>query len=140
MKILFAADGSGHTKKALAFLVTNPELLGSDGELVVVHIQPALPPHVTSWVGAAAVDDYHRDESVKVLAPIEEFLKRHELRFTTKWLVGPPAVEIVKAAQREKAHLILMGTHGHGLVGRALMGSVAQNVLVESQVPVLLVK
>jgi nucleotide-binding universal stress UspA family protein len=34
----------------------------------------------------------------------------------------------------------MMGTHGHGLLGRALMGSVAQNVLSECDMPVLLVK
>jgi nucleotide-binding universal stress UspA family protein len=33
-----------------------------------------------------------------------------------------------------------MGTHGHGLLGRAVMGSVAQRVLTESDAPVLLVK
>ena len=40
----------------------------------------------------------------------------------------------------EKAHLIVMGTHGHGLLGRAVMGSVAQRVLTEAELPVLLVK
>jgi nucleotide-binding universal stress UspA family protein len=33
-----------------------------------------------------------------------------------------------------------MGTHGHGMLGRALMGSVAQNVISECDIPVLLVK
>jgi len=36
--------------------------------------------------------------------------------------------------------MIVMGTHGHGLLGRALMGSVAQKVVAETDVPVLLVK
>lgn len=44
------------------------------------------------------------------------------------------------AAHREKAHLIVMGTHGHGLLGRVLMGSVAQRVVADCDVPVLLVK
>jgi len=46
----------------------------------------------------------------------------------------------VLAAKREKAQMIVMGTHGHGLLGRALMGSVAQKVVAETDVPVLLVK
>ena len=48
--------------------------------------------------------------------------------------------EIVRAAKREKCQLVVMGTHGHGLLGRALMGSVAQTVVTDSEVPVLLVK
>jgi len=34
----------------------------------------------------------------------------------------------------------VMGTHGRGLLGNALMGSVAQRVVSGSTVPVLLVK
>jgi len=140
MKILLAADGSSFTKKALAFLVTHEALAGEDGHVVVLNVQPAVPPRVRSMVGAAAVNDYHRDEAEKVLRPIEKFLKRHDLSYTTRWLVGPPGEEIVKAAKKEKAHLIVMGTHGHGLLGRALLGSVAQNVLTRCEIPVLLVK
>jgi nucleotide-binding universal stress UspA family protein len=33
-----------------------------------------------------------------------------------------------------------MGTHGHGVLGRILMGSVAQRVVAESDLPVLLVR
>jgi nucleotide-binding universal stress UspA family protein len=36
--------------------------------------------------------------------------------------------------------MIVMGTHGHGVFGRALMGSVAQSVVSECDIPVLLVK
>ena len=67
-------------------------------------------------------------------------LQRHDLRYTSKWAVGSPGVEIVKVAKKEKAHMIVMGTHGHGILGRALLGSVAQNVLTTCEIPVLLVK
>jgi nucleotide-binding universal stress UspA family protein len=36
--------------------------------------------------------------------------------------------------------MIVMGTHGHGMVGRALMGSIAQKVVTLAAVPVLLFK
>jgi hypothetical protein len=93
MKVLLAADGSKFTKKALAFLVTNDSLCSGD-ELVVLHVQPPVPPRVKTMLGAAVVRDYHRDEARKVLDPIERFLKRHDLRFTTTWVVGPPVDEI----------------------------------------------
>ena len=140
MKIVLAADGSSYTKKALAYLVTHEEFAGADAEIVVVNVQPAVPPRVRSMVGAAAVNDYHREESEKVLKPIEKFLQRHDLRYSSKSAVGSPGVEIVKVAKKEKAHLIVMGTHGHGILGRALLGSVAQNVLTTCDIPVLLVK
>ena len=139
MKILFAADGSPFTKKALAYLVTNPEMLAG-GELAVLHVQPPLPPRVTSMVGTRTVADYQKEEAEAILAPIEAFLRRHPLQFTVAWKVGAPAETIVETARAEHARLIVMGTHGHGLLGRALMGSVAQKVLHDADIPVLLVK
>ncbi len=140
MKVLFAADGSKFTKKALAFLVTHESLAGPEDELVVLNVQPPVPPRVKGMLGAANINAYHRDEAKKVLDPIERFLKRHKIPFRASWVVGSPAEEVARAAKREKAHMIVMGTHGHGLLGRAIMGSVAQRVVTDSEVPVLLVK
>lgn len=50
-----------------------------------------------------------------------------------------PAREILKAADREEADLVVMGTHGHGAVRRALLGSVATAVARDATCPVLLV-
>ena len=140
MKIILAADGSSYTKKALAYLVTHEEFGGANAEIVVVNVQPAVPPRVRSMVGGSAVNDYHREEAEKVLKPIGKFLQRHDFAYTPKWAVGSPGVEIVKLAKKEDAHLIVMGTHGHGILGRALLGSVAHNVLTSCEIPVLLVK
>lgn len=140
MKILFPADGSQYTKKALAFLVNHEDLAGPEGEVIVLNVQAPVPGRVKTMLGAANVKAYHAEESQKVLSPIEKFLKRHKIAFRTLAVVGVPSVEILRAAKREKAHLIVMGTHGHGLLGRAVMGSVAQRVVTDSEVPVLLVK
>ncbi len=140
MKVLLAADGSKFTKKALAFLVTHETLCGPEDELLVLNVQPAVPPRVRSMLGASAVRDYHDEEAQKVLAPIDKFLKRHDIKFRTSWVVGSPAPEVLAAAGKLKAQLIVLGTHGHGLLGRALMGSVAQSVVAGCTVPVLLVK
>lgn len=140
MKMLLAADGSEYTKKAAAFLVTHERLAGPDDELVVLHVQAPVPSRVKTMLGASAVRSYHSDESAKVLGPLERFLKRHKLNVRTTWVVGSPAAEVVRAARRERVHMIVMGTHGHGVIGRALMGSVAQKVVTECDIPVLLVK
>ena len=139
MKILLAADGSDCTRKAAAYLMTHQPML-EGGELLVLHVQPALPPRVEGFVGHRTVADYHQEESGKVLEPIATFVRRHEVPVRTRWVVGRPAEEIVKVAREEGAHLIVMGTHGYGMIGRALMGSVAQGVVAQSDVPVLLVQ
>src|SRR3954464_3367280 len=109
MKILFAADGSKFTKKALAFLVTHENLAGPDDEVVVLNVQSAVPPRVKTMLGAAAVASYHSEEAAKVLDPINRFLKRHDLNFKSRWVVGSPAVELVKAAKQERCNIIMMG-------------------------------
>ena len=139
MKILLAADGSDCTKKAVAYLMTHQPML-EGGELIVLHVQGALPPRVEGFVGHQTVADYHREEAEKVLEPIATFVRRHEVPMRTRWVVGRPAHEIVKVAREEGAQLIVMGTHGHGMIGRALLGSVAQGVVAQADVPVLLVQ
>ncbi|HYW58327.1 MAG TPA: universal stress protein [Polaromonas sp.] len=140
MKILFAADGSKHTKKALAFLTTHESLAGPSDQVLVLNVQSPVPPRVRAMVGAAEAAAYHAEESRKVLDPIDRFLKRHKIAYQTMAVVGSPTAEILRVAKREKAHMIVMGTHGQGLLSRALMGSVAQRVVADADVPVLLVK
>jgi nucleotide-binding universal stress UspA family protein len=140
MKILLAADGSPFTTKAVEFLVTHEGLCGPNGELIVLNVQPPVPPGVKGMVGADQVTGYHREEAEKVLEPIKTFLGGYKIPFRCVWVVGSAAEEISKMAQTEKADLVAMGTHGYGLVGRFVMGSVAQRVIVQCETPVLLVK
>lgn len=140
MKIVLAADGSKCTKKALAFLVTHESLAGPEDEVLVVNVQPVLPPRVRSAVGADVVKEYQEEEAEKVLSPIRRFLDKHAISYKVEWSAGQPAEQILKAVKKSKAHMVVMGTHGHGLLGRAIMGSVATKLVAESEVPVLLVK
>ncbi len=139
MKILLAADGSQYTQKALEFIVGNKSILGDD-ELAVINVQPVMPGRVTTMLGSAAVASYHAEEANKVLEPIRKFLDGQAVRYSCYSVTGAVVEEIVFAANKENAQMIVMGTHGHGLVGRALMGSIAQRLVVESVIPVLLVK
>jgi nucleotide-binding universal stress UspA family protein len=55
-------------------------------------------------------------------------------------LKGPTASEILAAADRSKADLIVMGTHGRRGISHLLLGSVAEKVVRLSPVPVLTVR
>jgi len=140
LNILVAADGSKFTKKALAFLTVHESLHEPDTEVVVINVQPALPPHAMRHLGRNVVAEYHKDLSDKVLGTIGTFLTRRKIPHRLIAEVGNPAAEIIKASKKYKANMIVMGTHGHGLLGRIALGSVAQRVVADSDVPVLLVK
>ena len=72
---------------------------------------------------------------------LEELIARHErpgIPLVRHLRVGgPPAQEITTAAEELGADMIVVGTHGRGAIGRALLGSVAMDVLRTSKVPVL---
>lgn len=53
---------------------------------------------------------------------------------------GDPGEAIVEAAEAEGADLILVGSHGRGGVGRALLGSVSDYVVRHATCPVLVVR
>jgi nucleotide-binding universal stress UspA family protein len=52
---------------------------------------------------------------------------------------GDPATEILKAARRLKADLIVMGTQGHRGPKRLFFGSTAATVVKRTTIPVLVV-
>ena len=139
MKILFAADGSSYTKKALAFLVTHEALLDPTSELHVLNVQTNLPPRVKSVAGRELVDSYYVSEAEKVLKPIRKFLDQHHINYRADWVAGNAAVDILKAAKKDKAHMIVMGTHGRTGIKHALMGSVAERVVRKAPCAVLTV-
>ena len=60
-------------------------------------------------------------------------------RVTIAIEVGPPASEIVRYANEHGVHLIVLGSHGHGVVRRFILGSVADRVLRQASCPVMLV-
>jgi nucleotide-binding universal stress UspA family protein len=140
MRILLAVDGSSYSKKMLAYLATHESLLNTNHEYTVFTAQPALPPRARAAVGKEIVEQYYRDGSEKVLAPITKFLLRHGINAKTVWKVGPAGPAIAKAANDGSFDLVVMGSHGHGVVLNMVMGSVATQVLAHCTVPVLLVR
>jgi nucleotide-binding universal stress UspA family protein len=52
---------------------------------------------------------------------------------------GLPTEEILRAARRPRADVIVLGTHGRTGLRRAFMGSVAERVVTQARCPVLTV-
>ena len=140
MKILLAADGSDYTQKALDFIVANKQSLEVEGELLVIHVQMSLPTGFNVVMGFEEAQKLHALEAEDIFRPIRKFLGEHAITCRCVTKIGPIVKEIIDMADAEHAHLIVMGTHGRDLLSRAIMGSVAQKVVAQSTVSVLLVK
>jgi len=53
---------------------------------------------------------------------------------------GVPAEEVLRVARRQRADLLVLGTHGRTGLRRALMGSVAERIVSQARCPVLTVR
>jgi nucleotide-binding universal stress UspA family protein len=80
------------------------------------------------------------DEQASARGALEDLARKigfaHD-RFTIQTPVGIPATEILDAIKARSIDLVVMGTHGRGVVEHLLLGSVAERVVRRSPVPVL---
>jgi nucleotide-binding universal stress UspA family protein len=82
------------------------------------------------------LEDAVRERLVKILTPREQI----EFRPVFEFRSGAPAAEIARYAKEADVDLIVMGTHGRGLVAHAVLGSVAEKVVRTAPCPVLTVR
>jgi nucleotide-binding universal stress UspA family protein len=90
----------------------------------------------TDW---AEVQRNQIDQARHQLIGVAAGCKLDPQRITTAVAVGSPAAEIVRYAQDHRASIIVLGSHGHGVVKRFMLGSVADRVLRQASCPVMLV-
>jgi nucleotide-binding universal stress UspA family protein len=141
MKMLIAVDGSEHARRAIeaaARLASQMQAV----DVVLLNVADAmvfygeLPPF-----DFEAVERAQRVHQEKLLAEAEAQARACGLRkVLTQSAVGLAAQEILRVADERGVDQIVMGTHGRGLVGSLLLGSVAQRVVHQAKVPVLLVR
>jgi nucleotide-binding universal stress UspA family protein len=141
MKMLIAVDGSEHARRAIEAagrLASRMQAV----QVVLLNVADALvfygelPPF-----DFEAVERAQRVHQEKLLTEAEAQARACGLKqVSTQSAVGLAASEIVRVAEERGVDQIVMGTHGRGAVGTLFLGSVAQRVVHQSKVPVLLVK
>ena len=121
------------------------ELAKEDGAtLLIVHVLPTLPMVADAYIAATAYDELLRAHRAQGQRSMERLVKR--ARTAGVRAVGKVddngglADRIVRYAKRERADLIVMGTHGYGILAKALLGSVAERVISRATCPVMTIK
>jgi nucleotide-binding universal stress UspA family protein len=129
-KLLAPLDGSGESAVALPLARTLAKATGAEILLLRVIPEQLLGPEPVAQA-----------EAENSLAAIAKELAAAGVRVSTAVQAGAnPAAEIVTAAQRHGADLIVMATHGRAGLARAVLGSVAERVTAESPVPLVLLR
>ena len=132
--ILVALDGSADSKTALRHAIGLARDQNAKLTLMTV------VPHTPTPVGPGVAPPPETDESHNAI--IKEALTEvpKDVGVTTRLEHGEIADTILKLVATEDYDLLVMGSHGHSRVHRALLGSVSHRVLHKAAVPVLMLR
>jgi len=139
MKILLAIDGSHVTKRMLSYVAAHEELFGASHDYLVVNVVAPVPGYAARFLDHKVLDDYYREESEQVFAPVRSFAEMQRWKLRLIHAHGHAAEVIAATAENEHCDLVVMGTHGHSSLGNIVLGSVATGVLARCKKPVLLI-
>jgi len=137
--ILVAADGSENSDRAVKHALAMMEA-GLAVELHFLNVQPNLRGATSSFVGKEDIDAYHREEGHKALASAVALAKAAAVTAHVHIGVGRQGEVVADFVKKLHAAQVVMGTRGHTGIAGVLLGSVAQDVIGEVDVPVTLVK
>ena len=139
LRIIIAVDGS---PLALDAVHHGLELVrrGLQATLVLAHVQePAtlyeLATRDADMIAAASVE-----AGQHLMAPAIALIEAAKVPYETEVGLGDVAHTLVDMAERCGCDLILIGARGQGAITSALLGSVSQEVVHLSPVPVTIVK
>lgn len=140
--ILVSVDRSSDSQKAVAAAAELGAKFGSD--VLVVHA-PDIPRAVVTGHGAVPASDTGMETEAEAQQMVDEAvaeLERAGVRVTGQALTGGHAIasEILAAAERHQADLIVLGSRGMSYISEFMLGSVAHKVIHLAKCPVLLAR
>lgn len=162
-KILYATDLSDTAFHAFAYAVSLANSYGAG--ITILHVMfedPDIESKVAPYIGDEQweeIKQQHYQEAREALigkkrdnVAIQEVLHSFTENvkasddfqsFATDEIIverGNPVEQIVRVAENRDCDIIVMGSHGHGVLEEALIGSTARRVLRKATKPVLVVR
>ncbi|WP_435100051.1 universal stress protein [Halarchaeum sp. P4] len=139
-RILVPIDGSEQSTDALEYAL---EEFQSD-DITVIHV---IDPIEAGYTAQATVPGYSEEwyeqaeaEAESLFEQAQDLADEYDVALDTVTEVGRPSRTVVNYADENDYDHIVMGSHGRSGVSRILLGSVAENVVRRSPVPVTIVR
>ncbi|HEU5367880.1 MAG TPA: universal stress protein [Ktedonobacterales bacterium] len=141
-RMLVPLDGSERAEQALAVAARLARAL--DSTLILVRVvQPPIQP-ATSLAPPLDVEgrilSEELDEATRYLAQIAQRSELAGLKHERESLVGYPSEMILEAVHASRADVIILCSHGRTGLLRWMLGSVAQRIVHQASVPVLVLQ
>jgi nucleotide-binding universal stress UspA family protein len=149
MRILLAVDGSAHSDAAVDEIVR--QHFPADSEIRIISaVEPQLFPGTLAG-DAASVSMYYAEvekaEGEQARVSVDKAAARlganehtSRLSVTTDVIFGLPKQVILEEAEAFGADLIVVGSHGQGMLERFLLGSVSQAIALHAKCSVEIVR
>jgi nucleotide-binding universal stress UspA family protein len=147
-KILYATDLSENSAYAFRYAVNSAQK--HDAKIHILHVLEEIKTNIlAAYYELEKLQEMREKGKQEVRDRIQkrletfcqrELMKDPECRdmvASTEVVEGDPAAEILRKADELGVDLVVMGTHGKGLLEHAFLGSVAEKVLHRIKVPVL---
>lgn len=139
-KILVPIDFSDCSKKALQYALPLAEQY--DAEVTLLFVTPS-PSYAGGEYGVIDATGLDAELAANATQRLEEFAAREvQARVPVKTMAGTgsPTAEIIDAAAKLPADIIVISTHGYSGLKHVLLGSVAEHVVRHAPCPVLVVR
>ena len=145
-RMLLANDGSDLSEEATRYAAVWGSILGSEVLVLRASEGAGQRPETLTWDSWAALiaprpepSDADREEAYPPLSTSIAALRAGGVRECGSLLLhGDPAPTLLAAVERLGCDLVVMSTHGTRGIRRAVLGSVADQVIRHAGVPVLL--
>lgn len=151
-KILYATDLTRNSAYAFQYVVKAAEK--NNAQIFILHVLERIPS-AEGWL----LRDSPLGERLKKVYEIERVNAEKKIkrrldafcqralkkkptllkRVTIQVIDGNPAAQILKKADELNPDMVVMGTHGKGLLSHAFLGSVAEKVLNRIKIPVFII-
>ncbi|XP_015570387.1 universal stress protein A-like protein isoform X2 [Ricinus communis] len=143
-KIMVAVDESEESMNALSWCLKNVISQDSKDTLILLYAKPPRAVY-TALDGTATMEKYSKDVADCIIEKAKKICREQaaaasDVKVETRVENGDPRDVICQMAEKLRVDVLVMGSHGYGLIKRAFLGSVSNHCAQNVKCPVLIVK